>query len=56
MDEMYVKETKIVDSTEIEKEKELIQNIMQASNDLKIANSNFEFAQDELVDYYAYQS
>ena len=55
MDETYIKETNIMEKTEIEKEMELIQNIMKTSNDLKIANSNFNFAQGELVDYYAYQ-
>ena len=55
MDETYMKETNVTEKTEIEKEMELIQNIMKTSNDLKIANSNFNFAQGELVDYYAYQ-
>ena len=41
--------------TEGEKEIELIKNIVQTSKDLNTANGNFEFAQDDLIDYYAYQ-
>ena len=41
--------------SEIEKEIELIKNIIQTSKDLKIANGNFDFAQEDLIDYYAYQ-
>ena len=55
MEEYYEKEINIIDKTEIEKEKELIENILKTSRELKIANSNFNFAQGELVDYYAYQ-
>ncbi len=55
MEEYYEKEINIIDKTEIEKEKELIENILKTSKELKIANSNFNFAQGELVDYYAYQ-
>lgn len=55
MEDIYVKETNIIEKTEMEKEQELIQNIMKTSTELEIANSNFNFAQGELVDYYAYQ-
>lgn len=55
MEERYLKEIKIIDKTEIEKEVEIIKNIIQTSNELKIANGNFEFAQEDLIDYYAYQ-
>ena len=55
MEDIYVKETNIIEKTEMEKEQELIQNIMKTSVELEIANSNFDFAQGELVDYYAYQ-
>lgn len=53
--EYYAKEQKIIEKTEIEKEKELIKNIIETREELKVANCNFEYAQDDLVDYYTYQ-
>ena len=53
--EYYVKEEKIVEKTEIEKEIELIRTIIKTREELKAANRNFEYAQDGLVDYYTYQ-
>lgn len=53
--EIYIKEEKIVEKTEIEKEIELIRAIIKTREELKIANRNFEYAQDDLVDYYTYQ-
>ena len=53
--EYYVKEEKIVEKTEIEKEIELIRAIINTREELKAANQNFEYAQDDLVDYYTYQ-
>lgn len=52
---LYVKEELIQEKTEIEKESELIENIVKTREDLKKANRNFEYAQEELVDYYIYQ-
>ncbi len=53
--EYYVREEKIIEKTEIEKERELIRNIIKTREELKAANRNFEYAQDDLVDYYTYQ-
>lgn len=53
--EYYIREEKIVEKTEIEKEIELIRNIIKTREELKVANCNFEYAQDDLVDYYTYQ-
>ena len=53
--DFYVREEKIVEKTEIEKEAELIKSIIKTREELKIANRNFEYAQDGLVDYYTYQ-
>lgn len=53
--EIYVKEEKIIEKTEIEKEKELIRTIIKTREELKMANHNFEYAQDDLIDYYTYQ-
>ncbi len=52
---LYMKEQLIQEKTEIEKETELITNIIKTREDLKKANKNFEYAQEELVDYYIYQ-
>ena len=53
--ELYVREGRIVEKSEIEKEIELIRNIINTREELKNANSNFEFAKEDLVDYYTYQ-
>ena len=55
MHEEYIKEQVIIEKTEVEKETELIRNIIKTREDLKRDNSNFEYAQGDLVDYYAYQ-
>ena len=54
-EEIYEKEKKIIEKTEIEKEIELITSIIKTRDELRIANANFEFAEKELVDYYTYQ-
>lgn len=51
----YVREQKIIEKNEMEKETELIKSIIKTREELKIANRNFEYAQDDLVDYYTYQ-
>lgn len=51
----YIKEKNIENFDEREKEIELIKNIIMTKNEIKNANKNFEYAQDELVDYYIYQ-
>ena len=41
--------------TDKEKEIELMQTINETKQMLKIAISNFEYAEDDLIDYYTYQ-
>ena len=53
--EYYVREKKIFEKTEIEKEVELIKAIIRTREELKIANKNFEYAHGDLVDYFTYQ-
>lgn len=53
--EEYIKEGKIIEKTEIEKEVELIRSIIKTKEELKVASRNFEYAHDDLVDYYIYQ-
>ena len=55
MIEEYRKEEKIIEKTEIEKEIELVKSIIKTREELKNANKNFEYAEDDLVDYYTYQ-
>ena len=56
MEEQYIKETTIIESSELEKEEELIRNIVRAKRDLETARRNFEYAKsNDLVDYYIYQ-
>lgn len=55
MEEFYVKETKIIEATKEEQERALISSIIETKRNLNIAHKNFEFADEELVDYYSYQ-
>ena len=55
MQEEYIRENKIKDKTDLEKEIELVRNIITVKEELKAANENFEFVEDELIDYYTYQ-
>ena len=55
MIEEYIKEEKIIEKTEIEKEIEIVKSIIKTREELKSANKNFEYAEDELIDYYTYQ-
>ena len=55
MQEEYVRETKLIEKTEIEKEIELIRAIIKTREELKSNNMNFEYAKGDLVDYYTYQ-
>ncbi len=53
--EEYVKESKIVDKSEEEKNLELVVSIIKTKNELDTANKNFEYAEEGLIDYYSYQ-
>lgn len=53
--EYYVREEKMIEKTEIEKEMELVKSIIKTREELKVANCNFEYAQGDLIDYYTYQ-
>jgi len=51
----YIKDNDIIDANDLEKNFQLIQSIKKTNNDLKKAQINFEFAENELVDFYTYQ-
>ena len=55
MQEEYWIEKMLKGKTEKEKEIELLQTIMDTKEKLKVARSNFEFAEDDMIDYYTYQ-
>ncbi len=54
MENEYIKENRIVDRTEDEKKYELIQNIINTKKILIQSHVNFEYAENELIDYYTY--
>ena len=53
--EKYVKESPFFIKEPENPNIELIKSIIKTREDLVNANKNFEFAEDELVDYYLYQ-
>ena len=55
MEEEYTKEQKIKDKTEKQKDEELVKSAMKVKLELEVARNNFEYAEDELIDYFAYQ-
>lgn len=55
MEEGYKREKKIIEKTEQETQVELIKSIIDAKKQLDLASKNFEYAEGELIDYYAYQ-
>lgn len=54
-EEEFIKETKIFDKTDEEKEIDIVVNIIKTRNELEVATHNFEYAKDDLIDYYTYQ-
>ena len=55
MNDGYIRETKIEDKSEDEKNLELIVSIIKTKNELDSAHKNFEYAEEGLIDYYSYQ-
>lgn len=51
----YIKEQKIEEKTDEEKNEELIRSVIEAKIELNNANINYEYAENELIDYYTYQ-
>ena len=51
----FEKEQLIFDMNDNEKNIQLISNIIETKKELNKAHNNFEFAEDELVDFYTYQ-
>ena len=55
MEDGYMQESEIENMEEREREIELIKNIIKTRKELKNVDKNFEYAQDDLVDYYIYE-
>ena len=55
MQEEYLLEKMLKGKSEKEKEIELMQTIIETKEMLRVARSNFEYAEDDLIDYYTYQ-
>lgn len=54
-EENYIRENLVEEKSEEEKNQELLINVIKAKRDLENANNNFQYAEDELIDYYTYQ-
>lgn len=54
-EEKYRQEENIIEKTEEEKQIELMISIIKTKKELEVANLNFEYAQEDLIDYYTYQ-
>lgn len=55
MQEEYLIEKMVRGKTDKEKEVELMRTIIETKEMLKTARCNFEYAEDEMIDYYTYQ-
>jgi len=55
MQEEYVKEKKITEKSKKELNKMLVQSIINTTNNIEVARKNYEFAEEELIDYYLYE-
>ena len=55
MQEEYLLEKMIKGKTDKEKEREFMQTIIETKEMLKMTISNFDYAEDDLIDYYTYQ-
>lgn len=54
MEEKYEREFKIVELTDYEKNIELVKSIIKTKEHLMQAHNNFEYADNDLIDYYSY--
>ncbi len=55
MSEEYIRDERIRDKSDDEKNLELIINVIKTKKELNEAHKNFEYAEEGLIDYYAYQ-
>ena len=55
MEEEFVKEHKIKELTAKDKDEDIIKNVIKAKAELECAINNFEYAENDLIDYFSYQ-
>jgi len=55
MQEEYIREEKIREKSQEEKEIDLMASIIKTKKELAEARKNYEYAEGDLIDYYAYQ-
>ena len=55
MQEEFVREFKIKEKSKEELNVILVQSIIKTNNELINARKNYEFAEDDLIDYYLYE-
>ena len=55
MEDGYVKETNVQEKSEEEKDLELVKSIIKSKLALDAAGKNYEYAEEDLIDYYSYQ-
>ena len=55
MEENFVKEYKIKDYTAKDKDEDIIKNVIKAKSELECSINNFEYAENDLIDYFSYQ-
>ena len=55
MQEEYLIEKMVKGKTDKEKKAELMRTIIETKEMLRIARCNFEYAEDDMIDYYTYQ-
>lgn len=53
--EKYTKESRLTEKNQNEYEKDLVRSIIITKNKLDVANKNYEYAEDDLIDYYLYK-
>jgi len=51
----FVKEFKLLDKNDLEKSEDLLKYIAEARNNLLNMHNNMQYADGDLIDYYAYQ-
>ena len=52
----YIKEENVIkEKNDNEKKMELVVSIIKTKNDLENARTNFEFAEENLIDYFLYE-
>lgn len=55
MEEEFVKEHRIKELTAKDKDEDIIKNVIKAKAELECSINNFEFAENDLIDYFSYQ-